>query len=393
MSASNPEIPKNRDNRLTRMTSSIKLQPLSVILVIFLSISIFLVYSIRQRCQLLLVLRAAFMATVHEIAKEAGVSVSTVSRVLRNETKGKRVDSAARSVRIREIAERLGYTQCWRATSFANGKTCGIGLISEHSEWLFYGMMGQLAGELSAALNELGYHLVVIPVEAGGSWKQLVSGGRVDGVVVLHHYSDLVRENLSSLDLPMIVVGDSHAAHKSRVLYADEGGAYAATRHLIGLGHQRIAMYARDNVRPHCSVDERKRGFESAMKEAGLGDGTFWCVPDEELFELVVRNPDRPTAVLCYCHVEAELLYQLAWRSGLSIPRDLSVIAFNDLPSTARMAPPLSTVGFDVSRLGSMAAKMIVNAVEGRETEASDVIVHPSLNLRASTSPPGVKVP
>lgn len=331
------------------------------------------------------------MATVHEIAKEAGVSVSTVSRVLRNETKGKRVDSAARSEKIREIADRLGYTQCWRATSFANGRTCGIGLVSEHSEWLFYGMMGQLAGELSRALNELGYHLVVIPVEEGGDWKQLVAGGRVDGVVVLHHYSELIRENLSSLELPMIVVGDSQAAHARRVLYADEGGAYAATRHLIGLGHKRIAMYARDIVRPHCSVDERRRGFESAMREAGLGAGTFWCVPDEELFELVVRNPERPTAVLCYCHVEAELLYQLAWRSGLSVPRDLSIIAFNDLPSTARMSPPLSTVGFDVVRLGSMAARMIVDAVEGHESKENDVLVHPSLNLRASTSPPGIQ--
>jgi LacI family transcriptional regulator len=202
----------------------------------------------------------------------------------------------------------------------------------------------------------------------------------------------LIRESIASLELPMIVVGDSHAAHAHRVLYADEEGAYAATRHLIGLGHRRIAMYARDNVRPHCSVDERRRGFESAMQEAGLGDGTFWCVPDEELFELIVRNSERPSAVLCYCHVEAELLYQLAWRSGLSIPRDLSVIAFNDLPSTARMSPPLSTVGFDGSRLGSMAAKMIVNAIEDRGNETNDVIVHPSLNLRASTSSPGSKV-
>jgi DNA-binding LacI/PurR family transcriptional regulator len=328
------------------------------------------------------------MATVYEVAKEAGVSISTVSRVLRNENKGKRVDSVERSARIREIADRLGYTQSWRAASFANGKTGGIGLVSEHSEWLFYGMMGQLAGELSRGLSELGHHLVVIPVEAKGGWKQLVAGGRVDGVVVLHHFSDAIREELASLDLPMIVVGDSHAAHAPRVLYADEGGAYAATRHLIELGHERIAMFARDTVRPHCSIDERRRGFEGAMREAGLGDGIFWSIPEEELLQLVVRSPSPPTAILCYCHVEAELLYQVAWRYGLSIPRDLSVIAFNDLPSTARMSPPLSTVGFDVARLGSTAAKLIVDAVEGRECTPNDMIVHPSLTLRASTAPP-----
>jgi DNA-binding LacI/PurR family transcriptional regulator len=311
--------------------------------------------------------------------------------VLRNETKGKRVDSVERSERIRKIAHRLGYTQCWRATSFANGKTCGIGLVSEHSEWLFYGMMGQLAGELSRALNQLGYHLVVIPVEETGNWKQLVSGGRVDGVVVLHHYSDSIRKNLEPLNLPLIVVGDSHGVHTHGVVYADEDGAYAATRHLIELGHQRISMYARDVVRPHCSVDERRRGFEGAMREAGLDDGAFWCVPEEELFHRIVRTPSPPTAILCYCHVEAELLYQLAWRYGLSVPRDLSVIAFNDLPSTARMSPPLSTVGFDVARVGAMTAKLIVEAVEGRHGETNELIVHPSLNLRASTSPPGAK--
>lgn len=332
------------------------------------------------------------MATIYEIANEAGVSVSTVARALRNENKGVRSDSLARTEQIREIAERLGYKQSWRATALATGKTSGIGLLSEHSDWLFYGMMGQLAGELSQALNDAGYHLVVIPMDSEGRWKELIAGGRVDGIVVLHHYVDSIRGDLKNMDLPLLVIGDNSAEVTPRLLYDDEGGAYAATRHLIELGHHRIAMYARNVVRPHCSVSERRQGYEAAMQEAGHGAGSFWCVPEEELLELVVRSESAPTAILCYCHVEAEILYQLMWRNGLSVPRDLSVIAFNDLPSTARMAPPLSTVGFDLTRLATTASQLLIGMVEGREITKDDVTIRPLLNLRASTAPPRSEV-
>ena len=128
--------------------------------------------------------------------------------------------------------------------------------------------------------------------------------------------------------------------------------AYAATKHLIGLGHKRILYYVHQTVKPHCSIGERLAGYRTAIDEAGLERRECVHAPEEDAIDLLVRGEDRPTGVVCYCNLEATLIVHAMWQYGVSIPADLSIVGFNDLFATKYMTPPLTTVGFDAAKIG-----------------------------------------
>jgi DNA-binding LacI/PurR family transcriptional regulator len=126
------------------------------------------------------------------------------------------------------------------------------------------------------------------------------------------------------------------------------------------------------------------------MEVAGLRDAVrFAHLPEDRLHELLLDG-DRPTAVLCYCHVEAMAVYLFAWRHGLRIPQDLSVIGFNELQTVRYMTPPLTTMGFNTRHIGRAGARLLVRQIEGGgEDEPERVVVTPRLIERQSTAPPG----
>ena len=148
-------------------------------------------------------------------------------------------------------------------------------------------------------------------------------------------------------------------------------------------------MYLHDSIRKHFSVVDRHVGYERAMKAAGLGDAIrFWHLPEEKLPEALFNGHDRPTAVLCYCHVEALAVYLAAWRHGVRIPEELSVIAFNDLPMTGYMTPPLTTMGFNTAHIGRVGANLLVKQIENGAAEPERVVITEKLIERQSTAAP-----
>jgi LacI family transcriptional regulator len=324
--------------------------------------------------------------TIYEIAARAGVSSSTVARVLRGDTKGASRATARRIASIRQLAEEMGYRRNWRARAFSRCKTHAVGLFHTHTAWISEGTMGEIAGAFTDAMRDLGYHVVIVPYDAEGQWRELLRDGRLDGVAVSHFMPPDAKQAILESGLPRVMLmgkgDDWSCAHTD-----DIGGAYAATRRLVELGHRRVAMYLHDSIREHFSVDDRRTGYERAMAAAGLEATEFWHLPEDRLGEAFLRD-DRPTAVLCYCHVEAMALYLFAWRHGLRIPQDLSVIAFNDLPSVRYMTPPLSIMGFNTAHIGRVGARLLVRQIEGEENdEAEHVVVLPRLIERESTAP------
>jgi len=112
-----------------------------------------------------------------------------------------------------------------------------------------------------------------------------------------------------------------------------------------------------------------------------------------KLSEVLFNGPDKPTAVLCYCHVEAMAVYLAAWKRGVRIPDDLSVIAFNDLQTTRYMTPPLTTMGFNTAHIGRVGANLLVRQIESDDVETERVVITEKLIERQSTAPPAGAAP
>lgn len=327
--------------------------------------------------------------TIEIIAKRAGVSPSTVARALRGDVKGAQERSAQKAREILRISEELGYRPNWRARALSNGATRTVGLLYSNPMWIYEDPMNEIAVSFTEYLQSLEYDLRLIPVSSDQHWKELVYGGAVDAVAFLVNIPEGAEEVAESGAVPVVLVGVKSTGPAPYVVPDDEAGGYLATRHLLGLGHQRIVYYVSDTIRPHHSVHERRAGYERAMREAGLPEliSTWHFGIDEAMARLLGAN--RPTAMIGYCHIEALRVTHAAWSQGLAIPTDLSLIAFNDLPMTQYMTPPLTVVSFDTAEMGRVGAAMLVERIRlGAGGSIDNVVLCQRVIARGTTAPP-----
>jgi LacI family transcriptional regulator len=320
-------------------------------------------------------------ATIYDIAREAGVSSSTVARVLRGDTKGDRKDSAKRAARIREIAVSLGYRPNLRARAFSEQRTRGVGLMYTDDAWVFEGVNDKVIQGLVRQLREHDHHLLLVPIDDHGDWEEVVLGGHVDGCVTFQFLPERVRQAIREAELPCALLGDNSDPDLPHIVVDDVGGSYVAARHLISLGHQRIGLYVHNTVKPHCSIQQRREGFEKAMREEGL-EPLFWHCGEDEMIAELVRGGARPTGLICYSDLESTLIAHAMWQFGVKIPTDLSLIGFNDKFATKYMTPPLTTVGFDANRIGTLGAQMIIHSLLGEEDDVDGAANHKSVSIK-----------
>lgn len=326
--------------------------------------------------------------TINHIAERAGVSTSTVARVLRGDVKGAQQRSARKAKEILQISEELGYHPDWRGRALSRGKTHTLGLLYSDPKWIFEDPMNEIAISFTEALQKHNYDLRLIPVTGSSDWKELVYGSAVDGLAFLLHIPEPAEQVVREGRLPVVLLGEKFD-QIPHVVPDDAGGGYLATRHLLGLGHKRIVFYIADDIRPHVSVEEREEGYRQAMRDAGLADLiTVWrCDTDAAMAHLLCAN--APTAMIGYCHIEALRITHAAWSHGLAIPTDLSLIAFNDMPMTECMTPPLTVVGFDTTQLGELGAEMLVSQISDPEAGVPESrVLRQKLVVRGTTAPP-----
>src|SRR3954463_15691247 len=226
--------------------------------------------------------------TIYEIAERAGVSSSTVARILRGDIKESHRRSVETARRIRRLASEMGYQPNLRARAFSRGRTHGIGLLYTDDAWIFEGMNTQVVNSLVRALQRAGYHLVFAPIDDTGSGEEIVLGGQIDGGVVFQTMPSEVLAAVRERNLPLVLLGDNSDPTVSQVVVDDVAGAYAATKHLLGLGHKRILFFVHHTVKPHCSIGERFAGYRTAMDEARLEPQACVHVPEEDAVDLLV---------------------------------------------------------------------------------------------------------
>ncbi|MEU6223957.1 LacI family DNA-binding transcriptional regulator [Streptomyces sp. NPDC047042] len=329
-------------------------------------------------------------ATLAEIAREAGVSAPTVSKVLNG-----RADVApATRTRVEDLLRAYGYRR--RRAEATRSPLIDLVFHELESAWA----MEVIRGVENAAREE---GLSVVLSESAGrltpgrTWADQVAARRPHGVIlVLSGLDESQRALLTSRSIPFVVMdpaGDPGDDVPS-VGATNWQGGLAATRHLVELGHTRIASISGPS-RMMCSR-ARVDGYRAALETAGLPvDPALLKVGDfhhETGYRAgleLLRTPNRPTAVFAGNDLQALGLYEAARELGLRIPEDLSVVGFDDLPIARLVGPPLTTIRQPLMEMAETAAKLVLDL--GREegtSGATRVELATTLVVRNSTTTP-----
>lgn len=333
--------------------------------------------------------------TLVDVAREAGVDQSTVSRVLRSDPRA--TISDATRARIREVATRLGYVPNATARGLAMRRTSTIGLLVPNAMSLVFTDI--IRGATDAAL-ELGYVLVLADASelgrASDAVRKLVLEGRVDGLLIASGtITDRVTDDLIEGFHNCVVLNRRIGSRAPSVIEDDEFGMYLCTQELIAAGHREIACLAGPE-----DIDTSRRrvaGYRRAMREAGLPvrRGSTVHEPFDEAggyagMSTILGRPSRPTAVASASLAAAVGAMAAARDHGIAIPDQLSLTGFHDAPIANYLSPPLTTVSMPLSQVGREAVLMLDRRLRGEPGRLHMTVQEPAPQLvrRMSVAPP-----
>lgn len=342
--------------------------------------------------------RARVSVTLADVAREAGVDQSTVSRVLRDDYRAKATEETR--ARIREAAARLGYVPNATARSLAMRRTSTIALLIPQLGFIYSDII-KGAGD---AARQLGYVLVVADGSelgrANDAIRTLVLEGRVDGLLLASGtLSDEVTDDLIEVFENVVVLNRQITSRIPRIIEDDEQGMYLGTRELIAAGHRDIACLAGPE-----DVDTSRRrvaGYRRALKEAGVPAARSLVVNAEfneagghEGMLRLLGATHRPTAVAAASLAGAVGAMAAAREVGVVIPADLSIVAFHDSPLADYLAPALTTVAMPLRELGRQAVEMLHRQIVGEPGPQAVTVRDPEplVIQRASVGPPRLSV-
>ncbi|MCS5713135.1 LacI family transcriptional regulator [Herbiconiux sp. CPCC 205716] len=340
---------------------------------------------------------ASRRVTIDDVARTANVSIGTVSKVI-NGRRGIGEDTRAR---VEAVADSLGYVSVFeRRGSLRSVGEPTIEVLVEPADVanpylsLFMGGAMEIAGSLGAGL--LMRSIESIQNLPRAAWAQsLVRAGRV-GVIEVTSAFSADRENaLRAVGLPMVLVDPIDRPRKSTpsIGATNWAGAYEATQYLISLGHNRVA-YVGGPPRATCDVI-RAHGWAAAMTDAGLPADLDAVLRHSYTFEHGRDAAERllgaelpPTAIFAGSDISAMGVLEAARRCGLQVPRDLSVVGFDDTYLARTSTPPLTTVHQPIADIGRNAVSSVMRLAGGDPLPAKRIELATHLVVRDSTAPP-----
>jgi len=317
-------------------------------------------------------------ATIKEVAREAGVSVATVSRVF-NEKGPVRDDTRQR---IQEVATRLGYSPNAAARSLSTRKTGTIGVLLPD---LYGEFFSEVIRGLDLAARRSGYHILVSSSHSDRSEVEAVLRalrGRVDGLIVMSPEADAraLQANLPGT-LPIVLLNTRVEGSAFDSINLDNyGGASAMIRHLAGLGHRRIA-YLKGPAGNNDAL-ERLAGYRDALRSLSAEpvelEGDFSELSGDRAGREILGMSPRPTAVFAANDAMAIGLLHAFQKAGVRVPEDITVVGFDDIPIARFLTPPLTTVGVAIADLGARAIQRLLEVMESGEAQESQHAVLPT---------------
>jgi DNA-binding LacI/PurR family transcriptional regulator len=338
--------------------------------------------------------RAGRRPTIKAVAAAAGVSTAAVSQAFNH--KGRLSEATRR--RILDAALELGWSPSAPAAALRNARTRSLALVVRRptdvlgSDPHFSELITGIEGELAPRGYGLLLHLVTGPPEENALYERLAAEGRVDGAVLTDARDDDARPALlARLGLPAVLLGSPDgAAVVPRIGLRDQGaGVTEAVAHLLELGHRRIAYVAGPPELQHTRL--RRAAFEDALRAARLRPFAVLHTDFSERQAVgatgaLLDAAERPTAIVYANDSMAVCGIGTAQRAGLSVPGDVSVVGYDNLPMGSWLHPRLTTVDQQVQRVGAAAARMLL-ALCGEDVTELALTGRPRLVVRASTGP------
>jgi LacI family transcriptional regulator len=328
-----------------------------------------------------------------EVARAAEVSVATVSHVIN----GTRFVSPALADRVQAAMGTLGYTPDATARSLRVRRTQTIGLVIPDNSNPFFAQLAQVIEEEGF---EAGYTTILgnstEQADRERRYVQTLVSKRVDGLILaLSREDDGTLESiLGPAEIPVVVIDrDVSLSGADIVLYDNAGGSSAAARHLLDLGHTRIAFIAGpSDVQP---AAERLRGFGHALREAGLevaseavAEADFHYDGGREATAALLGWSRGITAIVAANDLMAAGALRELAESGIRVPEEISVVGFDDAPLAEMVSPALTTVRQPLQEMAQKAVSLLLARIAGEDGEVQRHVLPTELVVRESTAPP-----
>jgi DNA-binding LacI/PurR family transcriptional regulator len=334
-----------------------------------------------------------------EVAERCAVAPSTVSRVLNNSKHGRFSVSQAVRDRILKVAEELNYRPSMAARNLTVSKTHLIAILgvsriqSDH-----VGPQEEAVSEMAKALDAEGYEICAQFISLRHGPFELPPL-RVDGIVAVGPTSLDDLQVLERNEVPYVSLDGVVGSRGMQVIPDDAQGTRMAIEHLASLGHKRVAYFDHPSISAmHPGVFARREAFKRALKEFGLEtplveppqlpDHVPWDVTYEPFLQRAVVE-GKATAVLVYSHFAALSLLRATHNHGISVPRDLSLVCFNNVPVLKLTTPSLTAVDVPSGAMGQAAAELLLRAMNDKDSMGPRFRkLEEKLIVRESTAPP-----
>jgi len=327
--------------------------------------------------------------TIRDVARQAGVSITTASRVLNN-----REDvSEETRARVQAIAAQLDYVPSTVARSLVSGRSRTLGVVVNDSASPVY---AEVVKGIETATNAAGYGLLLgnsaDSQEQALSRLSMLHASHIEGVLLAPVQSDRRDvETLERLGIPYILLLRYFTDLMTDYVVADNvAGGRLVTEHLVGLGHRRIGHIAGP---PDTSTAQgRLAGYQQALSAAGLpyderlvAAGRFTVASGYEAALRLLDRPDRPSAIFAASDMQAVGVMKAARRLGLRIPDDLALAGGDDVELAEFLEVPLTTFHVPYDEIGRRAATILIARLEGTCTTTQQIVFQPQLIVRRST--------
>jgi len=330
--------------------------------------------------------------TIFDVADEAGVSYSTVSRVVNNKSN---VNPETRERVLRAMAQ-LGYVGNVPARSLAGGTSRVVGLLVDHLNTSY---MGEIIRGIDEALEAHNYNLMLYTTHRRktkeSAYVTKLTRNFADGLLlILPRNESAYLETLHQRHFPHVLIDyQGYNQNVPSIITTNRKGAYDAVTYLIGQGHRRIG-FVTGTIEFGCA-QERLAGYQTALRDHGIEldsdlicEGDFLQPQGYRCTQQLLSLETPPTALFVSNDVMAFGAMEAARVHGLQIPTDLSIIGFDDIPQAAHVHPGLTTVRQPLEEMGRRAAELLLRYIANPQAEVERIELPTELILRDSCQAP-----
>ncbi len=352
---------------------------------------------------------------IGDVARMAGVSVSTVSRVLNGHSDAIRISVATQAL-VRQAAMALRYQPNALARGLRTTQTRTVGVIAKD---LLHPFAVELLGAVYATCAARGYHLLLGHAQhsrsEGRELSTIMHSDRVDGIMLIGDVFGQVDGRQAQEEMDKLLATHRHVTAIGTRLNGVRAWSIApdfaqgtdlALEHLVALGHRRIGYVAVDHVPESWEDRQRREAYQRFLDTHDMPrrpDDELAIVSSVEAAEGALRGlmarPDRPTALFVNNDFLALIILNAAIRCGIRVPDDLSVVGFDDISFAALSSPGLTTIHYAIDDMARRAATVLLDRIEGQdqddpivrghlESDGTTIVVRPSLVERESSGPP-----